>query len=113
MENQSILTKLKREFHEEINDLNVSLEELKKTKVSNEILQTEVALRKIFGDEIYEKQGVVENVEGVKEVIKLNEEDIAFDSEIQKLCEDLVDNNFETGVNVILSKMSGEDEDEE
>ena len=111
MEKSIDLSKLKKEFFEEINGTDVGLECLKGFKIPKGVLENEVALRKVFGDEIYQKKKTSDEVDGVKEIIKLSDEDIAFDAEVQKLTEELTDVNFETGVNIILSKVS-EQEDE-
>ena len=52
-----------------------------------------------------------DDVDGVKEIVKLTDEDIAFDSEVQKLTEELLDFDFETGVNIILSKIAEQEEE--
>ena len=111
MEKKSDLEELKKEFLEEINKTEVGVDALKSAKIPQDVLAAEAALRKIFGDEIFEKQKTSEDVNGVKEIVKLTDEDIAFDSEVQKLTEELIDSEFETGVNIILSKIA-EKEDE-
>ena len=111
MEKKNNLSELKKEFLEEINGTEVCVSDLAGAKIPKGILETEVALRRVFGDEIYEKKRTGDSVDGAKEIIKLTDEDIAFDSEVQKLTEELVDADFETGVNIILSKIA-EQEDE-
>ena len=111
MERKTNLAELKKEFFEEISKINIGIDDIKNAKVSKEVLQTEIALRRVFGDEIFEKQKIEDRVDGEKEIIKLSEEDIAFDSEVQRLTDDLVDAEFETGVNVLLSKISEQEEE--
>lgn len=111
MEKKDSLFELKKEFLEEINQAEVLVEDLKNAKVSRDVLSAEVALRKVFGDEIFKRQKLNDEVEGQKEIIKLTEEDIAFDSEVQKLTEGLLDVDFETGVNVLLSKIAEQEEE--
>lgn len=106
MEKQSRIIKFKKEFAEEINASNLSVDTLKKSKVSKEVLEAEVALRKVFGDEIYQRKVISDNIEGEKTIIKLNDEDISFDSEVQKICDGLVDTDFDAGVNVLLSMIA-------
>ena len=110
MEKQEILNNIKKEFSEEIKAINVSVEDLKQIKVSDVDLATEVALRKVFGDEIYERKVTEEKLDGEKVVIKLSDEDLAFDNEVRELCENLVDSDFESGLSVILSKVVVEEE---
>jgi hypothetical protein len=111
MEKQSRIVKFKKEFAEEINASKINVGELKNLKVSKEVLNAEVSLRKVFGDEIFERKVGSENIEGDKEILKLNDEDIAFDSEVQQICDDLVDMDFEMSVNVLLSKIAEKEEE--
>ena len=111
MEKTSNLSGLKKEFLEEINKSEVHVEDFKSVKVPKDVLEAEVALRKVFGDIIFEKKKQSDDVEGEKEVVKLTEEDIAFDSEVQKLTDDLIDFDFEAAVNVLLSKIAEQEEE--
>ena len=111
MEKQSRIVKFKKEFAEEINASNINVDTLRDSKVSKEVLNAEVSLRKVFGDEIFERKVENENIDGEKEVFKLNDEDIAFDSEVQQICDDLVDMDFEMSVNVLLSKIAEKEEE--
>lgn len=110
MEKQSNISKFKKEFQDEINATEVNLNSLKNAKVPNEVLEAEVYLRKVFGDEIYERQVQNVDITGEKEVIKLNENDLSFDTEVQRICENLVDPNFDAGVNVVLAKIAEQEE---
>ena len=111
MEKQSNISKFKKEFQDEINATEVRLEALRNAKISSDVLEAEVSLRKVFGDEIFERKVKNVDVEGEKEVIKLNEEDLSFDTEVQHICENLVDPNFDAGVNVVLAKISEQEEE--
>ena len=110
MEKQDLLHEFQKEFLEEIHEVKLDISSLKKAKVSEDILGAEIAIRKVFGDEIFEKNKIKDDIEGEKTVVKLTDSDISFDSEVQKICDELIDINFETGVNIILSKVA-EDED--
>lgn len=112
MEKQN-LDEFKKEFSEEIDFEDVSLDDLKKHKISSNVLESEVVLRKVFGDEIFVPKKTEEKIEGEKEIIKLSEEDIAFDSKVREICENLLDDNFEAGVSVLLSKVNNGENDEE
>ena len=111
MEKQSNISKFKKEFQSEINASKVSLEILKNSKIPNEALEAEVFLRKVFGDEIFERKLENFNIEGEKEIIKLNEDDLSFDTEVQQICENLVDPNFDAGLNVVLAKIAEQEEE--
>lgn len=106
MEKQESLCRFQKEFLDEIRETKLDVQKLRRAKISEDVLGSEIVLRKVFGDEIYEKAKVEEDVVGEKSVVKLTEDDISFDSEVQKICDELIDTNFETGVNVILSKIT-------
>ena len=69
-------------------------------------------MRKYFGGEIYSQKKTEEKIVGEKEVIKLTEEDIAFDSQVREICDNLVDYEFDNNVGVLLSKVEEEDEED-
>lgn len=110
MEKNEGLKEFKKEFSEEISATNVSVDDLKKYKVSETALGAEVALRKVFGDEIFVQPKTEDSVNGEKEIVKLSEEDIAFDSEVREICDGLIDNTFDSGVTILLSKLDEEED---
>lgn len=112
MENEK-LEEFKKEYLDEINAAVVSLEDLKKYKVPNNVLEAEVVLRKVFGDEIYVPKKTEEKIDGEKEILKLSEEDISFDNEVREICENLLDDSFESGVSVLVSKLNSGESNEE
>lgn len=95
----------KKEFSDEIESKNVSVDDLQKCKISNSVLQAEVTLRKVFGDEIFVPKKTEEKLDGEKEVIKLSDEDIAFDSKVREICDNLDNSEFDSHVMVLLSKI--------
>lgn len=103
------LNEFKKEFSEEIEQESVTIEDLKKSKFSANLLQAEAKLHKIFGDEIYVPKKLEEKIEGEKEIIKLSEEDIAFDSHVREICENLIDAEFDSKMGVILNKFVSEE----
>lgn len=98
------IEKFKKEFADEIESKNVSVEDLQKCKISNNVLQAEVTLRKVFGDEIFVPKKTEEKLDGEKEVVKLDDEDIAFDSKVREICDNLDNSEFDSHVMVLLSK---------
>lgn len=104
MEKNEQMQSFKKEFLDEIKAENVSIESLKKYKISNAVLSAEVKLRKVFGDEIYVPEKKEETLNGKKEIVKLSETDIAFDSEVREICENLDNSDFDSKVLHILSK---------
>lgn len=104
MTKQDELVEFKKEFSKEIDAVEVLVENLKKNKISANALQAEAKLHKIFGDRIYSPKKREEKIEGEKEVIKLSDDDIAFESEVRDICENLVDEEFDSKMSVILNK---------
>ena len=47
-----------------------------------------------------------EKISGEKEIVKLTDEDMVFDSQVRELCENIEDNNFDNSVATILSKVN-------
>lgn len=99
------LDEFKKEFAEDIDSVNVSIEKLKQLKISSSVLEAETLLRKVFGDELYVPKKKEENVTGEKEIIKLSEEDMSFDGEVREICENLEDLEFEGSCAVFLLKL--------
>ena len=112
MSKQKNLDLIKKEFSEDIEKQIITIDDLKKWGVSKQILQSEIFLRKYFGGEIYSQKKTEEKIVGEKEVIKLTEEDIAFDSQVREICDNLVDYEFDNNVGVLLSKVEEEDEED-
>lgn len=99
--------RFKKEFAEDIEEEQVTIEILKKNKISSDILQAEVRLHKVFGDEIYLQEKKEEALNGEKEIIKLSETDIAFDNEVRKICDEIDNSEFDSKVSQILAKSEG------
>lgn len=109
MDKLAKLNDFKREYFEDIESVKVSVEDLKKCKVSTSVLEAEVLLRGIFGDEIYVPKKKEETITGEKEVVKLTEEDMALDNQVREICDSIVDNTFDNNVGVLLAKVKVED----
>lgn len=99
------LDEFKKEFAEDIDSVNVSIEKLKQLKISSSVLEAETLLRKVFGDEIYVPKKKEENVTGEKEIVKLSEDDMSFDGEVREICENLEDLEFEGSCAGFLLKL--------
>ncbi len=104
MEKQTKIDEFKREFKEEISARKVEVEQLKKNKVPSSVLEAETFLRKVFGDEIFVPKKTEEKLTGEKDVQKLSEEEVAFDTEIRGICENLPNAEFDNNIGVLLSK---------
>ena len=110
MDKQDRLNEFKKEFADDIDSVSIGVEFLRKRKVSMSVLGAETLLRKVFGDEIYMPKKFSENVSGEKEIVKLTEEDMAFDAQVRELCENIVDNDFDNNLGVLSSKLNSEEE---
>ena len=110
MDNQVKIKEFKKLFSDEINERNIDVDILKKLKVSQSVLEAEVFLRKIFGDEIYVPKKVEAEITGQKEIVRLTEEDMIFDTQVREICDNIADVEFDNNVGLILSKISDEEE---
>ena len=106
MNKQAKIDEFKKEYAEEISTIKIDIEHLKKRKISSSVLEAETHLRKVFGDEIYVPTKKEEKISGEKEIVKLTDEDMVFDSQVRELCENIVDNEFDNAVATLLSKVN-------
>ena len=110
MDKQAKFNEFKKEYFEDIELINVSVEELKKCKIPSSVFEAEVSLRNLFGDEIYVPKKTDESITGEKEIVKLTEEDMALDNQVMEICDSLIDVDFDNNVGVLLSKVNLEEE---
>ncbi len=110
MDKQSKINDFKKEYFEDIESVKVLVENLKKCKVSSTVLQAEVLLRKVFGDEIYIPKKIEESITGEKVVVKLTEDDMALDNQVREICDSIIDSDFDNNVGVMLAKFNAEGE---
>ena len=108
MDKQAKIDEFKKEFAEEIDGVNVSVEKLKQLKVSSSVLEAETLLRKVFGDELYTSKKKEEKVLGEKEIVKLSEDDMSFDGQVREICEELEDVDFDNNVAMFVLQIDGE-----
>ena len=98
------LEEFKKEFSEELENVSVSVDDLKKRKIASSVLAAETFLRKIFGDELYVEQKKESVVTGEKEIVKLSEEDMSFDAQVREICDSIEDYEFDNNVGTLVSK---------
>ena len=110
MDKISKLNEFKKEHFEDIESEIVSVDNLKKIKVSSSVLQAEVLLRKVFGDEIYVPEKREEVITGEKEIVKLTEEDMVLDNQVREICDTIEDSVFDNNVGVLLAKVNLEED---
>ena len=97
------LEEYKKEYYEEIRNINVQVENLSELKISNDVLAAEVALRRVFGDEIpNEKFDELDNDDN-KAVSKLDAGDIEFDGTVRDICERVVDSKFDSELDILMT----------
>ena len=106
MDKQAKLEEFKREFSDEIDSVNISVEKMKKLKISPSVLEAETLLRKVFGDEIYVPKKIEEKVTGEKEVVKLSEDDMSFDGQVREICDTLEDFEFDNNSATLIARMN-------
>ena len=106
MSKQNCLDEFKKEFADDIDSVDISVEKLKKLKISSSVLEAETLLRKVFGDEIYAPKKKEEKVTGEKEIVKLSEDDMTFDGEVREICENLEDLDFEGKAAIYILKLN-------
>lgn len=102
MEKLSKVTEYEKENLAEINELSVSVDDLKKYGVSSEILAFESALRKLYGDEIF-KQTIDDDidVEQNKTVTKVGLNEMNIDNEFKEICDDIDNSEFDDNLDLI------------
>ena len=98
----------KKEFYEEIRDIYVKIDDLKDLKISDKIFASEIALRRVFGDEISVSKfaDVADGEE--KTISKLDMQDIEFDASIREICEKVVDPDFDSEVDLLRASITEE-----
>ena len=106
MDKQARFVEFKKEFADEIDTVSISVDLLKKRKIHRNVLEAEVLLRKVFGDEIYVSEKVEEKLTGDKEIVKLTEDDMVFDGQVREICENIEDYEFDNNVGMIVSKVN-------
>jgi len=86
----------------EINEFEVSIDDLKKYGLSDEILAYESGLRKFYGDEILLKTEVDDiNEEETKKVTKIDLSDMNIDTQFKAICEDIENSEFDENLDII------------
>lgn len=101
MDKKELLEGLEKENFVEINNENVTINELLKCKISKKALAIESYLHKIYGDEIF-KKNVDDEVSGVSNIAKLADSEIMEDKEFRKICDDIENSDFDKNLDVIL-----------
>ena len=86
----------------EINNFDITTDQLKKVGVPLSVLSTETYLRKYYGDVIYTSSsvdGVEEKTD--KKIQKLGEDDMSIDKNYKQVCADIEESEFDKALDEI------------
>lgn len=103
MADKKTLQDYQKEFASEIDDVVITVEMLKKVGVSEKILSGEIALRKLYGDEIVQtkERDVFEDNEQ-KKVEKINLADLKKDEQLRQIWAKIDASEFDDNLNRIV-----------
>lgn len=87
----------------EINETNISIEDLKKCGISDEILAYECALRKFYGDDILRKTEIdeIESTDG-RTITKVDLNEMQIDNQFKAICEEIESSEFDQNLDIIV-----------
>ena len=108
---ENIIDTYKKEFRKEIKNENITIETLKKNGVSDFTLLSETYLRKFYGDKILFDKQVASDIDITKkkvEKVDLSKLNVA--SELAKYINSLSSSEFDTNVDLILTKIEKDDD---
>ena len=104
MDKKQDLSLFEKDNAYEINNFEITIDQLKKTGVPVSVLSAETYLRKYYGDVIYSsniKDGLEEQTD--KKVQKLGEEDMSIDKNYRQICTDIENSAFDKALDEIMS----------
>lgn len=100
---KNVLQNYENENYEEIKNYEVSLSDLKHFGVTDKILAGEIYLYKIYGDEIVSLNvDEKDEVGGKKQVEKINIAEKSLNDELNKICEDIENSEFDKNVEILM-----------
>lgn len=87
----------------EINNYDVTVDQLKKIKIPDYVLSSEVYLREFYGDVIFSGvQSDALDEQAKKKVQKIGEEDMSVDKQYRQLCEEIDNSEFDKKLDEII-----------
>lgn len=102
----NLINKYKSEFRSEIANSKVSVDELKKMGVTDFALQSEIFLRKHYGEDILMEDDVVVEVDvSKKKIEKVDLKKISSVSELTKYIDEIPRSEFDRNVELMLTKV--------
>ena len=103
MEKVTKIFDYEKENLSEINELSVSIEDLKKYGISDEILAFENGLRKFYGDDILRKKEMDEiESEENRTITKVGLNEMQIDNQFKTICEEIEKSEFDEDLDIIL-----------
>ena len=110
MEN-SLLDNYKKEFRSEIANASISVDNLKSVGISNFTLQSEIYLRKFYGEDILMDDDLEVEIDlSKKKIEKVDLKKINSVSELTKYIDDISKSEFDSAVEVLLTKINRDEE---
>ena len=104
MDKKQNLSLFEKDNAYEINNFNVTIDQLKNAGVSVSTLAAETYLRKYYGDVIYTSGQIdAEEEYSDKKIQKLGEEDMSIDKNYKQICEDIENSEFDKSLDEIMS----------
>ena len=104
MDKKQNLTLFEKDNAYEINNCNITIDQLKSAGVSVAVFSAETYLRKFYGDVIYSSSQVEGDEEfSDKKIQKLGEEDMSIDKNYKQICEDIENSEFDKSLDEIMS----------
>ena len=92
---------LKTEYANEIENLNVSIKDLKESNLSSRAIKSELYLRQIYADKIYENKLVDNASNKQKSVKKISQDDIGLNSLLKEICLHIDESSFDEKLDII------------
>lgn len=104
MDKKQNLSLFEKDNAYEINNCNVTIDQLKSAGVSVAVMSAETYLRRYYGDVIY-SAGHIDGEEEFsdKKIQKLGEEDMTIDKNYKQICEDIENSEFDKNLDEIMS----------
>ena len=107
----SLLDNYKKEFRREISESNITVDCLKGAGVSNFALQSEIYLRRFYGEDILMDEELEVEIDlSKKKIEKVDLKKINSVSELTKYIDDISKSEFDSAVEVLLTKINRDEE---
>ena len=106
-----LLDNYKKEFRREISKASITADSLKKLGVSDFVLQSEIYLRQFYGEDVLMDEELEVDIDLSKRKIeKVDLKKINSVSELTKYIDDISKSEFDSAVEILLTKIERDDE---